>query len=114
MFNWFRRKVELKAVQAAVEDIGRFLKGLRGLDLDEVAMIVAVATHWRNVFATKDIDLLQPEAAERKKPMLLMQINQLLKEVQREMPAMAAGPLGCLHTVRGVNMPELPPHGGGQ
>jgi hypothetical protein len=107
VFDWLKRKVQIKAVQAAEEDIERFLKGLRGSRIEELAMITAVATHWRIVFATQDIDLLDPVEAERKKPVLLMQINLLIKEVQREKPSMAAGLMVWLHTVRAANMPEI-------
>ena len=107
MFSWLKRKVELRAIQAAEEDIERFLKGLRGSDLEEIAMVAAVATHWRNVFAAQGIDLLHPVEAERKKPALLMLLNRTIREVQKVHPAFAAGLMVWLHTVRAANMPEI-------
>lgn len=107
MFNWLKRKAQLAIIRSAEEDIDRFIASLRGADVEDLRMIVAVATHWRHVFSADGIDLLDPVTAEKNKPTLLMTLNRLIREVQKEKPEFAVGLMVWLHTVRAANMPEL-------
>lgn len=107
MLDRLKRKAQLNAIEAAEKDIERFLKSLRGAGIEELATIVVTATHWRNVFAERGINLLDPMEAERKKPDLGLLINKLLREVQKEKPAMVTGLMVWLHSVRAANIPEI-------
>jgi hypothetical protein len=107
VFGWLKRKAQLAVISAAEKDIDRFLASLRGADLDQLGMIVAVATHWRNAFKRDGIGLLDPYEAERKNPALLMILNRFLKDVQKDNPTFAVGIMVWLHTVRAATIPEI-------
>ena len=64
MFHWLKRRAQLAIIKSAEQDIDRLLSSLRGASLDDLGMIVALTTHWRNVFDQDGIDLLDPVAAE--------------------------------------------------
>jgi hypothetical protein len=108
MFGWLKRKTELAGIKGATEDIDRFILSLRGMSDYEVAMAVAIATHWRNAFQRDDdINLLEPWDVECRSPDFRWKLNRLLVEVQRTRKPMAVGLMIWLHTLRAAGMPEL-------
>ena len=107
MFNWLKRKAQLAVINSAEQDIDRFLASLRGASVEELSLIVALATHWRNVFEGDGVELLDPVAAEKKNPSVGMLLNRYIREVQKSNPTHAVGLMVWLHTIRTANIPEL-------
>jgi hypothetical protein len=107
MFNWLGRKAQLQTFAAAEQDISRFISGLRAANDYEVGAIVAMATHWRNVFVRDGIELLDPAAAERRAPIIPAKIDELIRQLQPRQPQYAIGLTVWLHSIRAASTPEL-------
>lgn len=107
MLGWFKRKVELASIKASEQDIDRFIASLRGANLDELSVIVALATHWRNTFEKDGIDLLDPVTAEQRSPLIGLQLNRMIKDLQKDNPLFAVGLMVWLHTIRAASIPEV-------
>lgn len=107
MFRWLKRKGQLAILRTMNEDIDRFLVSLEGMDAEAIGMVVACATHWRNVFSKDGINLREPMMEGRRNPMLAFEINRMIAQAQKADPSMAAGLMVWLHTIRAVTYPEL-------
>ena len=107
MFSWLKRKAEISFAKSQKVDVDRFTLGLRGADSDQIALVVAIATHWRNVLKDDGVDLLDPMSAEQIDPMIALKLNKMIRQVQKENPTFATGLMVWLHTIRTANTPEL-------
>jgi hypothetical protein len=107
MFKWMKRKAELAIVKSAKEDIDRFISMVRGISAEEVGLVVATATHYRNALAKEGIDLLHPMKAEELDPAIAVKIRRAITAAQKEDPAGATGWMVWLHTLRAANILEI-------
>jgi hypothetical protein len=108
MFNWLKRKVEMSVAKSHDQDIDRFISFLRGADLQEVSMVVAMATHFRNGLSRSGINVLDPVDADAKDHFIASRLSRLITEVQKDnKPYLAVGLMVWLHTLRAATTPEV-------
>lgn len=69
-------------------------------------MVVAQATHFRNILEAQGIDVLNPLEAEQKNILITMQINRIIRDAQKGDPSGAVGWMVWLHTIRAATTPE--------
>lgn len=113
MFGWIKRKVEIASINAATNDIDRFIKGLQGSASDEIAAGVAMATMLRlglesiGKLPRFTIDLSLPRD-QYQADMTQLYLSQAVKEFQKMgQPTDAYAAMVWLHSVRALNIPEV-------
>lgn len=107
MFKWMKRKAELAIVKSAKEDIERFVSMVKGASAEQVGLVVAMATHYRNALAKEGVDLLRPMEAEELDHFIALKIGKLITAAQKGDPANATGWMVWLHTLRAANILEI-------
>jgi hypothetical protein len=111
--NWFKRKMQLKAVQTHTEDIRRFVAMLKGVTDEEMGTFVVVATTVRLSAARSGCDWEKLMEAVVEDRIALCQtaidLGNAIREAQRD-PAthpVATGLMVWLHSVRAYVCPEI-------
>lgn len=118
--KWLRRKLELKAAKAALEDIDRFTLGLKGASDNEVGFVVAQATIVRLMYRR---DNLLPDSAlgvgafspEDERLQVQQFLANIIDELQSEAGGdstapsalFALGTMVWLHSMRAITFPEI-------
>jgi hypothetical protein len=111
MLKWISRRLDLAAARSARGEIEYFIEKVDGANPEELGVIVAMATHYRNGLAKRDIDLLRPAEVAKTYPLIVHKIGKLVVSAGRRDPLHGFGWVVWLHTMRAANMPEIHPHG---
>ena len=107
MFKWIKNKVETAILSSQEREINGFIRSLEAISDDQIGLICAMASNYRNAVLETEIDLLSPVEAEKIDPLIAFKIGRKIKEAQRKDPAFAVGWFVWLHTIRAANSPEL-------
>lgn len=92
-----------------LKDMSGFVKNLSVMDSDEIALVVAFATHWRHVYAEREsVDLLNCLIIQQVDPLFVISVGNVIKEAQRRTAFQdAAGLMVWAHSLRAGNTFEL-------
>jgi hypothetical protein len=116
MFNWVKRRLEITAVNGAVEDLQRCILGLKGASDQEVGMAVANATVIRLNFraggklpdVVLDLSVRRDDEIRKICDFTQLNLSEAVKYFQKmNQGGDAFGVMIWLHSVRALNIPEV-------
>ncbi|WP_434052604.1 MAG: hypothetical protein RDA78_25715 [Roseibium sp.] len=104
VFGWLKGAVQRKADEVQRAELQHFIAMLRGADDEELGLVVAIATDFRNSLSAP-FDLLDPiNTVDVSVPLQLVRQYQDLQK--RGLQAMAPGVAVWLHTTRAAHAPS--------
>lgn len=106
--NWLGKKIGEWATNTQREEMGKFVDLLKGMDGEEIGMLVAVATHMRHELESEGHHLLDPIIYTSQNPKICALLNGLIGSLQKEGKTPdAAALMVWLHTSRAGQTAEL-------
>ena len=108
MFGWLKRTAGNAIANSGTTDIDRFVLGLKGSTSTDIARIVALTAHWRNHLEEKfGWDLDHPNLVAMEDSGATRKLHTLLRQVQKQSPAMTEGLVVWVHTLQASRTPEI-------
>lgn len=109
MFGWLKKKALDSFTETQKREMTAWIDNLAQMNSDEVATVLAVATHIRHQIAElRKIDLLDPILTYSADPQSIMWMHGLIKGMQKDgRQSDAAGVMVWLFTLRAGGNPAL-------
>jgi hypothetical protein len=93
-----------KFLNMQLRESHKFLENLKVVDCNEIGFTVALATHFRNEWREKGIDVSDPIVAHSLNPSLVIDIIKEIRSLQRSGgEALASGLMVWVHSLRAAN-----------
>lgn len=105
---WLARRIDAWASGRQQKEVSDYVARLRSMDGAEIGMVVAMATHFRHLFAAQGHDVMDPMLSTTINPALPSFVAKLIRQAQQAQQLPQAGALMVwLHTLRGAVRLEL-------
>ena len=113
MFKWLQNRTEKYASDSATSDLSTFVQSLRGMDSEELGMVVAIAAVIR--MNLRQAGRLPDEALDIGSPiepmkleMIRVALSRLVREFQKlNQPTDAVGAMVWVHSLRALRYPPV-------
>jgi len=100
----FRKFMAKKFINMQLKDSQNFLANLKVADGQELGLTVALATHFRNEWSEKGIDVSDPIVTHNLNPSLVIDIIKQIQDLQRtDGEVLASGLMVWVHSLRAGN-----------
>lgn len=109
MFGVLKNFIKSSCLRKIRDEADNFLLSLKGMDSDEIAALVIIATKVRHKLESQmQIDLIHPYTLMDEDSYIPMKLNRQIKAWQKnECFSASAGAMVWLHTLRLTQSPEL-------
>ena len=87
MFKWIKNKAEARILNSQEREINEFIRSLEVISDEQIGLIHAMASNYRNAILEVGIDLLSPVEAENIDHLIAFKIGRKIKEAQSKDPA---------------------------